>query len=606
MYRFIALLWNPDDDRCSHVARAVAVQLRRSVSDWQSVIEFDGLFVFHDASTAGATEIYKLPDQGGVVLGKLFPQSDSDTGSPAQQTSGRRFRQAVIDTGGQHLVDCFWGRYVAFLWDERGRKHYVLRDPTGGVPCIFAETSGLRVFMSDMDGYVAIGGDQRRIDRTYLAALFWNLRLISRYTGFEGVSQLYAGERLTLPRDGIATFSFTWLPKRVTESGPDLEEAGEARAALKSAVRHSVASWASSYTRIIHQLSGGLDSSIVAACLSSAPNREGIVCVNLSTEAPEGDERHYARLAASTAGLTLVESRWIAQGQALGDKLDTGRHYSPVGLTSETDRILGSLTRGREITGIFSGQGGDHLFHQNRSAFVAAEFVFRHGLKSGFLRVVGDTSRLTGRSVWPILGIAIAYGLALRTHNPLSDYVPSILLTEDARSRLTEDILVHPWVSSATGLPASKVEQISLIVDSQHFYLRGFSFADAVHPLISQPVIDCCLRIPSYVLTRGGIRRSLIREAFQQELPAEIVARTAKGGTTSYLNRLAVENIDFLRDLLLDGLLVSSCVLSKSELERQLCERRLIRGDLLPDILLAARMEAWLRSWAESWPNCAA
>jgi asparagine synthase (glutamine-hydrolysing) len=285
--------------------------------------------------------------------------------------------------------------------------------------------------------------------------------------------------------------------------------------------------------------------------------------------------------------------------------LDTGKHYSPIGLHSETDRILESLIHEREITGIFSGQGGDHLFHQHRSAFIAAEFVFRRGLKPGLMRIVADTSRLTSRSFWPILGIAITYGLLRRTHNPYSDYVPSTLLTEDARSRLTADLLVHPWVSSSMGLPASKVEQIGLLVDSQHFYLRGFPFADTVHPLISQPVIDCCLRIPSYIMTRGGIRRSLIREAFHQELPSEIVTRTAKGGTTSYLNRLAVENIDYLRDLLLDGLLASSSVLNKAELERQLCERRLIRGDLLPDVLLAARMEAWLRSWAEAWPNCA-
>ena len=605
MYRFIALLWNPDDKQCLLRAQSLAEQLYRSLSDWQPVLKLDGLFIFHDTSTVGATDVYKLRDHAGVVLGKVFRQSGQDTDNPAELISEQRFSRAVIDTRGQHLVDCLWGRYVAFLWDRIKRRHYVLRDPTGGVPCIFTETSGIRVFMSDMEDYFALGGDQRHINWTYLAALFWNLRLISRDTGFEGVSQLYAGERLTIPRDGLASFSFSWLPKRVIESGPLLERADEARAALKLAVRHSVASWASSYTRIIHQLSGGLDSSIVAACLTSTPNKKGIVCVNLSTEAPEGDERHFARLAASKAGLTLVESAWVAQGQALGDLLDTGKHYSPIGLHSETDRLLESLIHEREITGIFSGQGGDHLFHQHRSAFVAAEFVFRRGLKPGLMRIVADTSRLTCRSVWPILSIAITYGLLRRGHNPFSDYVPSVLLSNDARSTLTPDLLIHPWVSSSAGLPASKVEQISLIVDSQHFYLRGFPFADAVHPLISQPVIDCCLRIPSYVLTRGGIRRSLVREAFRQEVPSEIINRTAKGGTTSYLNRLAVENLDFLRNLLLDGLLVSSHLLDKPELERQLCESRLIRGDLLPDVLLAARMETWLRSCAEAWPNCA-
>jgi asparagine synthase (glutamine-hydrolysing) len=605
MYRFIAFLWNPDDKQCLRQAQTLAEQLLRSLHDWQQVLKVEGLFIFHDTSTIGATSVYELHDHAGVVLGKVFRQSGKGTGDPAQLISHEEFSRAVIDSRGQHLVDCFWGRYIAFLWDRIKQKHYVLRDPTGGVPCMFTETSGIRVFMSDMEDYFALGGDQRHVNWTYLAALFWNLRLISRDTGFEGVSQLYAGERLTIPKSGAASLSFSWLPSEIIESGPVLERADEARAALKLAVRHSVASWASSYTRIIHQLSGGLDSAIVAACLSSAPNKKEIVCVNLSTETSEGDERYFARLASLKAGLALVESAWVARGQALGDLLDTGKHYSPIGLHSETDRVLESLVHEQKVTGIFSGQGGDHLFHQHCSAFVSAEFVFHRGLQPGLMQIIVDTSRLTGRSVWPILGIAITHGLLRRAHNPFSDYAPSVLLSNDARSTLTPDLLIHPWVSSSAGLPASKVEQISLIVDSQHFYLRGFPFADAVHPLISQPVIECCLRIPSYVLTRGGIRRSLVREAFQQEVPSEIITRIAKGGTTSYLNRLAVENIDFLRNLLLDGLLVSSHLLDKPELERQLCESRLIRGHLLPDVLLAARMETWLRSCAEAWPNCA-
>src|SRR3546814_3536458 len=52
-------------------------------------------------------------------------------------------------------------------------------------------------------------------------------------------------------------------------------------------------------------LSGGVDSSIVAACLAHAGC--AFDCLTLVTANPSGDERSYARLAAESVGAALVE-----------------------------------------------------------------------------------------------------------------------------------------------------------------------------------------------------------------------------------------------------------------------------------------------------------
>src|SRR3546814_12255836 len=51
-------------------------------------------------------------------------------------------------------------------------------------------------------------------------------------------------------------------------------------------------------------LSGGVDSSIVAACLAHAGC--AFDCLTLVTANPSGDERSYARLAAESVGAALV------------------------------------------------------------------------------------------------------------------------------------------------------------------------------------------------------------------------------------------------------------------------------------------------------------
>src|SRR6202007_2214999 len=83
----------------------------------------------------------------------------------------------------------------------------------------------------------------------------------------------------------------------------------------------------------------------------------------------------------------------------------------------------------------------------------------------------------------------------------------------------------HPWVERASQLPRAMLHRIFDIVDCQHFYAHTCAYADLVHPLISQPRMECSLRIPSYVLASGGTDRGLARQAFAEKIPAAIAAR---------------------------------------------------------------------------------
>jgi asparagine synthase (glutamine-hydrolysing) len=68
-----------------------------------------------------------------------------------------------------------------------------------------------------------------------------------------------------------------------------------------------VQAWATCYRGILHNLSGGLDSSIGLSCLTSAPNVPPLTCLHYFASGPNEDERPYARLMARHAGVELVE-----------------------------------------------------------------------------------------------------------------------------------------------------------------------------------------------------------------------------------------------------------------------------------------------------------
>lgn len=84
---------------------------------------------------------------------------------------------------------------------------------------------------------------------------------------------------------------------------------------------------------------------------------------------------------------------------------------------------------------------------------------------------------------------------------------------------------------------------------------------EGVRPQFSQPLVELCLRLPTYLLTRGGRGRALARRAFASELPPEISNRRSKGGTEEFLKAVLDGNRDYVRGLLLDaGLLGTQLV----------------------------------------------
>ncbi|MEO1020429.1 MAG: asparagine synthase C-terminal domain-containing protein, partial [Pseudomonadota bacterium] len=364
-----------------------------------------------------------------------------------------------------------------------------------------------------------------------------------------------------------------------------IEDPDEARAAIGSVIRQCVHAWASGYDSILHELSGGLDSSIVAACLASGCHHSSILCFHYFTESSEGDERAFARATADGVGCELIEREIRASERSLESQFNPARIATPavLGFIPASETLKRQLVAERHAGTVFSGQGGDHLFQETRTKLIAAEYAHRHGVSSQLRQVVADTSRLTQESIWSILGAVVRYGLLGRPFDPYACYEAPSILTGDARASLSRDTYTHPWVENADRLPAGKMQQVLHVVDCQPFYSYPCTYADQIHPLISQPIIELCLQIPTYVLAHRGRSRGLIREAFEKSVPAKIIHRYSKGGTTNYFNQLLIENAPFLRELILDGTLIREGVLDRRKLERQLSDRELIVGnELLP------------------------
>jgi len=161
----------------------------------------------------------------------------------------------------------------------------------------------------------------------------------------------------------------------------------------------------------------------------------------------------------------------------------------------------------------------------------------------------------------------------------------------------------HPWLTPADtrGVPPGILWHIMSVAMPPAYYssFQRDSYPERTMPLLSQPLVELCLRIPTYVLIRSGRDRAVARRAFERDLPAEIVRRQAKGRADQHVRNILDANLDFLRELLLDGVLMQRGLLNRAALELYLTRERSPADFQYTEILQEhACTEAWLRSWA--------
>ncbi len=521
-----------------------------------------------------------------VLLGELYEKKGAIVARRCECASQRLSR----------IVDNAWGRYVALARDGEGPAWSVMRDPSGRIPCYVAPIARGIVAFSHIEDARAFGAGLEGVDWRNLAALIQAPRLRNGATGLKGVFELLPGQCV----DEAGQCRLIWSPAKFATERV-IEDRAAARAALADAAEASIAHAARRQQRILHLLSGGLDSSVMLACLAGAQASEKTTCLTFTQgAASELDETRYARAAAAAASVDLQEAHLDPARVRLeraGAYAAAPRPQNYV-FSIETDAAEAAAARDWRATACFSAAGGDGLFYQLRAKIFCADYVLRHGPMPGAFQVALDNARLARVSVWTILRetCALAYGREAfapeaAARNPC--------LSPDIGACGADWLAGHPWFEGA--LSPGKRLHLWAVLDCLNLCYPFAHAEDAPteFPLISQKLIETVLAIPSYVLTSGGQDRALLREAFSGRVPGEIVARSSKGAMDGYYAQLCASNAQYIRERLLDGVLIREGLLDRATIERDLPQRGEPRDGCEMALLHLLDAEMWADAWAK-------
>lgn len=602
MFHFVAFAWNSQCDEECEQAKELDEKLRGAGPELNCVLDQVGIRVYCAGLGSGSTTLYRLPENGGVLLGVLFERHAPDANTSKKAQFSVRETEELLQSQGSILTERYWGRYVGFLTEPHSGTTRVIRSPTGEITCLHTRQGAVHIFFSSIPDITALR-QHFSIDWEYVAAYLSTTLLEGSRTGLKEVSRLLHGECFSLC-GGKVRRRYYWHPARFAVDR--LEDPTEAAEALRETAKRCVHAWASCYSGILHLLSGGLDSSIVLGCLTDAPTRPRITCLNYrNSRDPGTDERSYARLAAARAGCTMVEHEWQTH-YSLDDITRLPRRASPYNSVFEVglSDVQSEIARQNGATASFAGTGGDQIFYQNGARFSCAEYMQLHGLNLAAFKIALDAARMEGVAVWPLFWRAMKEAGSRNRENLLSSETSlGGLVRADLKRTMQERYMfVHPWLSDTSQLPLGKYWQIvgmcASLEDELHSPSARPGDPENLSPLMSQPLIELCLRIPTYLLTQRGIDRALARRAFQNDVPPEILRRCSKAVVFDYAKGLVAANRDFARELLCGGLLIKERVLD----ERRTAEAISASGPSASihaiEILSCLTAEAWASQWA--------
>ncbi len=472
------------------------------------------------------------------------------------------------------LTRAKWGRYIALDRDGDGGLRAAMRDPSGSHELIVWRSHGVTVVTTGTpDWLVAAAPMTGAIRWEAVPALLADPDASLTQPPIAGLIALDAGEMIDLDTD---TREPVWRPW--TGRQPDLWSASAAADGLRDRIDACVTSLASTVSSCGAELSGGLDSAIVAAALGESRSTIRL-WLNAYSSRPETDERRYAVQIADhfTLPLTVAQRCEQALEAEVLDHTAGGVRPALNGADPVFDALIAQACEAAGLDGLLTGKGGDALFYQGASPAIFGDLLKARGALALASPVWPGLSRWIRRSAWSVLAEAMRPATTMTAAGP-----------------------PHPWIVGTEALGGGKRAQLAALVSNLAYVTacRRTAVVDLIHPLMAQPLIEWTMRIPTPVLTAGKTDRHLARSAFTDRLPATVAWRRSKGDYTATFEREAAASLPFLRDHLLGGLLAERGVIDRALVEPLLDRDRLMWAGGSAQLTTMALVESWLRRWS--------
>ncbi|MGV6994871.1 asparagine synthase (glutamine-hydrolyzing) [Desulfovibrio desulfuricans] len=520
--------------------------------------------------------------------------------------------------------DClarFDGMFAFALWDNQQRRLFCARDRFGKKPFFYTVQHGRLYFASELTG----------IEQLRHLSLTMNPQAVMRYLAYEYVPtphsvytevQSLPPSHMLLLQDGNLSISRYWDMPMPDESDrrSDNELCEELRFLLSRAVRRRMVS----DVPLGVFLSGGIDSSIVAG-LMARQSSTAIKTFSIGFSEASYDESRYARIVAKAFATDHHER--VLSAEECADTLPgiISRMDVPMADASVAPTwLLSGVTR-EKVTVALGGDGADELWagYEHYIGFKVAQWynAAPSALRKGIIEPLAQLLPSSAGYINPRLAVATFLRAA---HAPAWQRVQTMLtaFTPD----MQESILDSAFKAQQPGFLAPEVlfaptrehydhwqpqNAATPLARAFHVYARQFMLDDILvkvdrcsmlhslevrAPFLDKDAAEFAARLPVSRKLHGFKRKWLLKKAFAELLPDEILYRNKRGFQIPVAEWLRGRMRPLMEDLLSESTLKAQGIFNHQAVRALMDEHVSGRADLRKPLWTLLVFQLWWRA----------
>ncbi len=465
-----------------------------------------------------------------------------------------------LEQHGDAFLSRLRGMFALACFNVRERRLLLARDPFGIKPLYWTAQGGVLAFASVLRSLSRAPGFRGELDLDAVEAFLAFNSIPAPLSIWRGVHKLAPGHLLEWTPGGEPVVRRWARPGPVASDGVRRERGGELAAELRERLRDSVAAHLVADVPVGVFLSGGIDSSLLAAL--AAPQVSGsLQTFSVGFEERSFDELDRARLVAQRYGTNHHETILRSDaGGLLGEIVDA--FDEPFADSSALPTYVVSRLAAQHVKVAMSGEGGDELFggYQTyvagelapwlrRPAAVARPVVERIPSSSRRVSLEYRAKRFVRAAALPPLE---------RHHGWKEIFSPALraeLLGPGERADPV-DLLRVRYAETAGAPQLARLQDVDTGIYLADDLLVKTDRASMAHslevrvPFLDRHVAELALALPSHQKVLLTAKKRLLRRAAAPLLPRQIVHGPKRGFSIPAAAWLRGDLQPMLRDVL--------------------------------------------------------
>ncbi len=461
-------------------------------------------------------------------------------GYPFKTQSDTEVILAAYATWGIHCLGQMNGMFAFAIWDTKEQLLFMARDRVGKKPFYYALTGDHFLFSSEVRSMLVSGLIPRQLEDSYLTEYLMYQAAMNEHTMVRGISRLKAGCYAILHKGTLTELPY-WEYSGIRASADSYETAkGKVKDLMLDAVRLRMVS----DVPVGAFLSGGIDSSLIVACMaeqSSSP----VNTFTVSFDEKQYDEAVYAQQVATIYNtnhhrILIQPEEFLYSMEDILASMDTPSGDGP------NTYLVAKYTRQANIKVALTGLGGDELFAGYNKFMIYLRLMkykwllnfpgpIRHALAKRFLSSNPDhkytkVANLTALDTWDL---STVYPLLRRAFS--QSEINHLLVKPNQHDAVEERLsAINATIHGMGDLSQCTIGELETY--TRDVLLRDtdqMSMAHALEvrvPFFDYRLIEYVLSLPDHIKYPHTPKQLLV-EAMAPRLPKELSQRKKMGFT---------------------------------------------------------------------------